>query len=241
MSTDIIPYIVIPILVVIAIVLYIFLSVEYDDAFVENMLSFCAEKLIKFGRSNDEIYTKKGKIRTAIVDKISKKHMELYHFYYSPGIEMNFKKLLMKEGLLDENSVFLREKKKVYKRFLTFFQGYKEYLRNNKDDFITVEDFYTLKGNTTGDFVGVYILHNKTKDMFYVGQAKRILFRVSQHFTGHGNGDVYADYKYGDEFEVGLIKIVDTDFESVDEMEMYYIDLYDAAINGYNKTSGNKY
>ena len=31
-----------------------------------------------------------------------------------------------------------------------------------------------------------------------MGQGKAVLDRVNHHFSGRGNGDVYADYKYGD-------------------------------------------
>lgn len=33
-----------------------------------------------------------------------------------------------------------------------------------------------------------------------MGQGKAVLDRVNHHFSGRGNGDVYADYKYGDFF-----------------------------------------
>jgi excinuclease UvrABC nuclease subunit len=52
---------------------------------------------------------------------------------------------------------------------------------------------------------GVYILNNVTKGMYYIGQAKSIFDRVNQHFTGKGNGDVYADYKYGSVFTITLV------------------------------------
>lgn len=58
------------------------------------------------------------------------------------------------------------------------------------------------------NFPGVYILHNVTKDKYYIGQGRQVIDRVNDrvnmHFTGHGNGDVYADYKYGDIFTIKL-------------------------------------
>ena len=35
-----------------------------------------------------------------------------------------------------------------------------------------------------------------------MGQGKAVLDRVNHHFSGRGNGDVYADYKYGDFFTI---------------------------------------
>lgn len=67
--------------------------------------------------------------------------------------------------------------------------------------------------STQFDFAGVYILYNHTKKMYYVGQGKRVFQRVNSHFTGHGNGDVYADYKYGDRFTIKMIALKKVDSE----------------------------
>ena len=58
-------------------------------------------------------------------------------------------------------------------------------------------------------------------------------------FSGYGNGDVYADYKYGDSFYIRLIKLSDSGFSNIDQLERHYIDLYGAEDNGYNKNKGN--
>lgn len=89
------------------------------------------------------------------------------------------------------------------------------------------------------EFTGVYILHNVTKDMYYVGQSARVNQRVRQHFTGHGNGDVYADYKYGDDFTVRAIAMEGSGYMSIDALECDMIDVYSAFESGYNKTCGN--
>ena len=92
----------------------------------------------------------------------------------------------------------------------------------------------------TKNFAGVYILFNKTKNMYYVGQGKEVLNRVNQHFTGKGNGDVYADYKYGDEFKIKMIALENSGFSSLNELERHTISVYNAYSKGYNKTRGNK-
>lgn len=89
------------------------------------------------------------------------------------------------------------------------------------------------------NYPGVYILFNKSKNMYYVGQASLILDRVSQHFSGRGNGDVYADYKYGDEFTIRMIRLEGSGFSSLNELEREMITKYDSYNNGYNKTRGN--
>ena len=90
------------------------------------------------------------------------------------------------------------------------------------------------------NFAGVYILYNKTKKMYYIGQAKSILNRVNAHFTGKGNGDVYADYKYGDTFTIKMIALSKSGFRSLNKLERHIIETYDAFAKGYNKTRGNK-
>ena len=77
--------------------------------------------------------------------------------------------------------------------------------------------------------------------MFYVGQATRILNRVNSHFTGKGNGDVYADYKYGDVFSIKMIALENSGFNTLNELENRTIQKYKAYTKGYNKTRGNKY
>ncbi|MBQ9115786.1 MAG: GIY-YIG nuclease family protein, partial [Clostridia bacterium] len=64
---------------------------------------------------------------------------------------------------------------------------------------MTPEEFFKMRNTSFGgrgrpsfaltqNFAGVYILHNKTKNMYYVGQGQQVLNRVNAHFTGKGNG-----------------------------------------------------
>ena len=76
--------------------------------------------------------------------------------------------------------------------------------------------------------------------MYYVGQSKDIISRVKQHFTGKGNGDVYADYKYGDLFEIGLLLLSHAGYRVLNDLERDLIDVFGAYERGYNKTRGNK-
>lgn len=102
---------------------------------------------------------------------------------------------------------------------------------------LTAEEFLSLAG--APEFTGVYILHNETKGMYYVGQSVRVMQRVRQHLTGHGNGDVYADYKYGDRFTVRTISMASSGYLSIDDLERDMIEAYDAYDSGYNRQRGN--
>lgn len=93
-----------------------------------------------------------------------------------------------------------------------------------------------------GDFPlikGVYILHNTEKDLCYVGQSKDVSKRVYNHFSGRGNADVYADYKYGDNFTVQIIPLENTDYVSLNLLERDMIQQYNSYRHGYNRTRGN--
>lgn len=115
---------------------------------------------------------------------------------------------------------------------------------------ISVKEFFNLrklkcfnKKNiymNNSSFSGVYILLNKTKNMYYVGQGKNIYNRVNNHFTGKGNGDVYADYKYGDTFTIKLIDLSNSGFNNLNDLERETILAYKAYSRGYNKTRGNR-
>ena len=116
-------------------------------------------------------------------------------------------------------------------------QDMNEFLNGVQD--ITPEEFFEIKKHQSGDVVGVYIIHNETNNRYYVGQAKKLFFRINQHFTGHGNGDVYADYKYGDDFAIKIIRLSESGYDDLDHLEKDMIKKYHAYSTGYNKTSGN--
>lgn len=114
---------------------------------------------------------------------------------------------------------------------------------------MTPEEFFrfrTKKGEGRGylsnryNFSGVYILYNYTKDLYYVGQAKKIFDRVNAHFTGNGNGDVYADYKYGDNFGIRMISLKESKYKTLNDLERSAIMAYSSCSKGYNKTRGNR-
>lgn len=114
---------------------------------------------------------------------------------------------------------------------------------------LTPQEFIKLRSQTFGgekdrhdklNFEGVYILFNCTKNKYYIGQGKKVLDRVNMHFTGKGNGDVYADYKYGDGFTIKIIGLKHSGYRSLNALERDAIAAFDSCAKGYNKTKGNK-
>lgn len=120
-------------------------------------------------------------------------------------------------------------------------------IRHLANDALTVspKEFFKIRkskevGGTKHDFAGIYIIYNCSKKMHYVGQSKRVLYRVNQHFTGRGNGDVYADYKYGDDFWIKMIALKTSGFRTLNGLERNAIKVHRAYSRGYNKTRGNR-
>ena len=88
------------------------------------------------------------------------------------------------------------------------------------------------------DTDGVYILHNQINNQYYVGQSTHVISRLKQHSLGNGgNANVYADYKYGAPFDIEIHLLPDG--ETLNHLEAHYIAVYNAYVNGYNKTKGN--
>lgn len=106
---------------------------------------------------------------------------------------------------------------------------------------ITADDFLRLrKQRKLPNFAGVYVIHNTTQDLYYVGQSIHVMDRVNQHFTGHGNGDVYADFRYQNQFELFLIPLANSGYATLNALEKDAIHVYHAYDKGYNRTRGNR-
>ncbi|MGN0536985.1 MAG: GIY-YIG nuclease family protein [Acutalibacteraceae bacterium] len=112
----------------------------------------------------------------------------------------------------------------------------------NNDSFTLLKAFVGLKYEK---IIGCYIIHNREKDKYYVGQSKDVLKRLKQHFRGTvPNNIIFAEDYYSssysnkeDLFEVKIIPCETKD--ELDRTEKYLIEKYDAWNSGYNRTSGN--
>ncbi len=104
----------------------------------------------------------------------------------------------------------------------------------NANNFL--KDYNSLAKKRNGaignlDASGVYVLF-----IYYVGQSINVLKRVKTHLTGSGNGDVYADFKYNDNFEV---TIHHCNKDELNDIERAFITKYKASTSqGYNKNRG---
>ena len=193
----------------------------------------------KYGIQGKPIFTKKGAYRSNYINDANKIMASIIHeccegqylsWDFCDYINNSYPGIRRKE-LQNAISDFIKERRRSIQNNMNAFL--------NQAVTITPEEFFEIKNKQKGDIVGVYIIHNETQGQYYVGQAKKLFFRINQHFTGHGNGDVYADYKYGDDFSIKILKLSDTGYDDIDQLERDMIRKYNAYEIGYNRTSGN--
>ena len=80
-----------------------------------------------------------------------------------------------------------------------------------------------------GEVTGVFVVHNVTKDLYYVGQSAKAIDRAALQFLGRGNCDVYADFRYGDSFDVRIVPLSGSYFENLTELKRSAIQALEAA------------
>ena len=110
------------------------------------------------------------------------------------------------------------------------------------------ESFTMLKffgGLEYKKIIGVYVIHNKEKDKYYVGQSKDVMKRIKQHFNGTiPKNSIFAEDYYTSKIEnrdnIFELKIIECKTkDELDRLEKKLIYEYDSWNNGYNSTSGN--
>ena len=74
-----------------------------------------------------------------------------------------------------------------------------------------------------GEVTGGFIINNVTKDLYYVGQSAKAIGRAALQFLVRGNCDVYADFRYGDSFDVRIVALPGSRYESLTELKRLVI------------------
>ena len=94
---------------------------------------------------------------------------------------------------------------------------------------------------STMDSPGIYILHNKARNKYYVGQSINVAKRSVTHFNGKGSPDVYRDFRQGQLFTVQFVLLENAprELNTLNRLERYFIAELNAYTRGYNKTRGN--
>lgn len=95
----------------------------------------------------------------------------------------------------------------------------------------SAEEFMAQRKALTqqGEITGIFIVHNATKDLYYVGQSAKAIDRAAIQFLGRGNCNVYSDYKYGDSFSVRMVPLSESGYESLNELKRTAIQALEAA------------
>ena len=118
-------------------------------------------------------------------------------------------------------AVFVAEKEGLDKKINDFSSGNLE---------LTPEELLKLRSFSFGGqgrplyirkkvISGVYVILNKTKNMYFIGHSKHVLDRVKSHLNGRGNADIYYDYKNGDSFAIKMYSLEGSGFESLRDLE----------------------
>lgn len=109
-------------------------------------------------------------------------------------------------------------------------------------DAIKAEEFFALERKLKREgykTAGVYIFHNLNDGRHYVGQSVDLMRRVREHLRGRGNPGIHQSMRVGDKFTIEFIKLSESGFHNLDNLEKHYIRKYDSFRRGYNKTRGN--
>lgn len=149
------------------------------------------------------------------------------------------------EGILKDNETKLKNRKNIasieHMRKVSEIKPLDVMVKND-ETFIPLKLF---SGYEYEKIIGCYVVHNKEKNKYYVGQSKDVMRRIKQHFKGTvPQNPIFAeDYytsNYADKQNLFEIKIIRCETkDELDKTEKNLIYQYDSWSNGYNGTSGN--
>lgn len=124
------------------------------------------------------------------------------------------------------------------------------------EDLLELKSENERKNQAIENVTGIYIIHNHTKEMYYIGQAIRVFDRAYRHFATNPASqanqarhdmtvqfdlpELHHDYHKGDAFGIHVIPLAKTTFSTLNELEAHAIVAYDSIIpRGYNRVSGH--
>jgi len=140
----------------------------------------------------------------------------------------------------EEESRIKQLKKEEQKSKLETFKKTKDELKEKLKSQIDAKYWRSLNSvlsSADKGGVGIYIIHNQTKNKFYVGQAKQIFSRIKKHFDV---SDLARDFLTGDAMQIKFLTANELDDSyRLDHIEKTGIEIFNADTSGYNKTTGN--
>ena len=165
----------------------------------------------------------------------------------------NNRQLSLLDEWINENNKKANDARKTYNENCTAIENKIDNLisevRPLESDISDRDDFIPLKkmaGVEYQKIKGCYVIHNKEKDKFYVGQSKDVLKRILRdHFSGTEVKNIifaqdYYTSQYEDKADLFEVKIIRCETkDELDKTEKELIEYYDSFRNGYNGTGGN--
>lgn len=108
---------------------------------------------------------------------------------------------------------------------------------------ISAKDFLRVRRYKQGrkiimnqyDFEGVFILHNITKDKYYIGKSKNVLKRLGQILIGSGNEEIRNDFTQGNEIAIKATSLNASSCKTTSELEEIMLKEYSDGTVWYNK------
>lgn len=191
--------------------------------------------------SQADMYTQAGKLRVPVNRSINAAAIKLepmvQHDWFAFGRWLARRGVVRKDGTIHISSAGQLEPE------------WNEFVKTQRESALkdgeygrklTVMGFLAeYKARRSEDFTGVYCLYNADRKMAYVGQAKKVLWRVRQHISGNGCVEWYQDYRAGNTMTITLFPLSGSGIASLDQLEQDIIRQYDSYEHGYNKTGGN--
>lgn len=212
-------------------------------------------------RFEDEIERDNNKLQTLLIKlRYNERKAEAIKYKFEKRREAILRKA---QVYIEQVDFYEQEIKKIENKIIKIFKDSEKLIKASESEFqkclkknkklktnfdAVDEDFIPLKniaGISYKKIVGVYVIHNKEFDKYYVGQSKDVLRRLGQHFKGTKvNNVIFAeDYfksKYVDKSKIFEVKIIPLNTkDELDAKEKELIELYDSFYNGYNGTNGN--
>ncbi len=131
-------------------------------------------------------------------------------------------------------------RKTELKSKLEHFKQTKDELRDRLSAKFNMKGWTPLSNilnSTDKGTVGIYVLYNRSKNKYYVGQAKALISRIKKHFDVES---IAKDFLQGDSIDVKVLTATElgNDYR-MDHIEKMGIEIFDANNSGYNKTAGN--
>jgi hypothetical protein len=140
----------------------------------------------------------------------------------------------------EEKQRLVSLKKAEQKEKLEYFRQTREELKNNLRSKLDGKEWVPLQkilDSADKGGMGIYVLHNETKNKYYVGQEKALSARIKKHFEVEG---IARDFLSGDKISVKTLSAAEIGEDyRLDHIEKVGIEIYNADMAGYNKTAGN--